>query len=84
MGKKTAKKKRSKAGVKSVPSTDKILLTDVPELILSARRQVAQTVNVGLTMLNWHIGDRIRREILKEQRAAYGKEIVAALRRQLT
>jgi len=48
-----------------------------------SRRQVAQVVNAGLTMFCWEIGRRIRQDILEEKRAAYGKEIVAALRRQL-
>jgi len=50
--------------------------------LLSARRQVAQAVNAGLNRLYWEIGRLIRQDIL-EKRAAYGKEIVAALGRQL-
>ncbi len=53
------------------------------ELILAARSEVARTVNAGLTILYWQVGDRIRREILKEKRAQYGAEIVSALGRQL-
>ncbi len=59
------------------------LLSDVRELILSTRHQVAQTVNAGTTMLYWHVGRRIQRDILKEKRADYGKRIVSALARQL-
>ena len=53
------------------------------ELILSAREQVARAVNAGLTMLYWHVGVRIRKDILKKKRAEYGEEIVATLSRQL-
>ena len=53
------------------------------ELILTTRSRVAQAINAGLTALYWQIGDRIRREILKEKRAEYGAEIVSALGRQL-
>lgn len=60
------------------------LLRDVCGLIEAARQQVAQTVNSGLVTLYWHIGRRIREEILGERRAAYGKEIVYALSRELT
>jgi hypothetical protein len=60
------------------------LLADVRELIESARHQVAQTVNAGLVTLYWLVGKRIREEILGEQRAAYGEEIVHALSAQLT
>jgi len=61
----------------------KALLSDVRELILTVRAQVAQTVNAGLTMLYWQIGQRIRQDILKEKRAEYGEKIVATLSRQL-
>jgi predicted nuclease of restriction endonuclease-like (RecB) superfamily len=59
------------------------LLADVRKLIVHAREGVAQQVNSGLTLLYWQIGDRIRREVLREQRAEYGKKIVAALGKQL-
>lgn len=59
------------------------LLTELRKLILSVRSQVAQTINAGLTLLYWQVGDRIRREVLKEKRADYGLQIVPALGRQL-
>lgn len=34
-------------------------------------------------MLYWHIGDRIRKDILRQERAAYGEQIVATLSPQL-
>ena len=64
-------------------ATNKILLRDIRGLIEQTRSAVAVTVNAGLTMLNWHIGQRINAEILKGKRAGYGDEIVAALGRQL-
>ena len=59
------------------------LLGDIRQLIEQARTAVAQTVNAGLVLLNWHIGQRIRTEILGEERAEYGEEIVSTLSRQL-
>ena len=59
------------------------LHAEVRELIVSTRERVAQTVNSGLTLLYWQVGDRIRRHVLKEKRAAYGEEIVQALAAQL-
>lgn len=59
------------------------LLSDLRGLILSARQQVAQAVNSGLTMLCWHIGSRIRKNILKENRAEYGQEILQSLSAKL-
>jgi predicted nuclease of restriction endonuclease-like (RecB) superfamily len=62
---------------------NKRLLSDLRSLIIDSRLKVAQTVNAELTLLYWHIGRRIRQDILKEKRSAYGKEIVAAVGRQL-
>src|SRR5580700_2091051 len=59
------------------------LLSDLRELILQAREGVARAVDSGLTTLYWHVGQRIRQDILKEKRADYGEQIVAALGRQL-
>ena len=58
-------------------------LADLRELILQAREGVARAVDSGLTALYWHIGQRIRQDVLKEKRAEYGAQIVAALGRQL-
>jgi hypothetical protein len=59
------------------------LLTDVRELILTTRQTVAQGVNSALVLLYWNIGQRIRRDILKEKRAEYGEKIFYALSRKL-
>ena len=59
------------------------LVQDIRNLIESARAHVAQTVNATLTVLYWRIGHRIGAELLKNERAPYGHEIVATLSRQL-
>jgi predicted nuclease of restriction endonuclease-like (RecB) superfamily len=59
------------------------VLTDVRDLIVSARQSVAATVNAALTLLHWQIGKRIREDILQHQRAEYGEEIIATLSQQL-
>jgi predicted nuclease of restriction endonuclease-like (RecB) superfamily len=59
------------------------LLPEVRELILTTRQSVARGVNAALAMLYWQIGVRIRRDILADQRAEYGTQIVATLGRQL-
>ena len=59
------------------------LLCDLRDLITSARERAAVTVNRELTLMHWNIGDTIRRDILREERAAYGERIVATLSRQL-
>ena len=53
------------------------------QIIEQARGQVAATANYAQTMMYWHIGERINREVLGNQRAEYGKQIVATVARQL-
>jgi len=60
------------------------LLKDIRFLIEAARQNIAQTINVGKTVLYWQIGKRIRQDILKEKRAEYGKAIISTLSKQLT
>jgi hypothetical protein len=45
------------------------LLQDIRGLIEDARSKVAVVVNVGLTMLHWQIGRRVRQELFNEERA---------------
>jgi hypothetical protein len=84
------KPRKSKARELPVPTTESAppsadrLLADVRGLIEAARQQVAQAVNAGLVTLYWHVGRRIRQEILGEERAAYGEQIVNSLSTQLT
>lgn len=59
------------------------LISDIRQLIESARVRVAGVVNAELTMLYWRVGERIRREILKSQRAEYGAEIVPTVSTKL-
>lgn len=59
------------------------LIGDLRQIIEQARSRVAVTVNSELTMMYWHIGERINREVLDNQRAEYGKQIVATVSRQL-
>jgi hypothetical protein len=66
-----------------VPDTS-ALLGDVRAIIQQARERAAVAVNTELTLMHWHIGDRIRRDILGEERAAYGEQIVQSLSAQLT
>lgn len=64
------------------PATN--LFVEIRQLIESTKSQVAVTVNSAMTIMYWRIGDRINREVLRGERAAYGKQIVATLSRQLT
>jgi predicted nuclease of restriction endonuclease-like (RecB) superfamily len=66
-----------------VETDTQILLSELRGLIETTRQRVAQTANSALTMLYWHVGERIGREILKNQRAEYGERIVSTLSTQL-
>jgi hypothetical protein len=79
-GEKTALAKTSTTDTGLSP----VLVTDLRQMILSAREQVARAVDSGLVLLYWSIGHRIRKDILKDKRAEYGQEIVSAVGRQLT
>lgn len=60
------------------------LVADVRSMIAQTREGVARTVNTGMTLLYWRIGMRIQTEVLRNERAEYGKEIVSTLSAQLT
>ncbi len=60
------------------------LLSDLRKLINQARSHVARQVNTNLVILNWHIGKRISKEILREKRGEYGKQIVERIAKQLS
>lgn len=59
------------------------LLSELRGLIEAARQQVAQAANATQTMLYWHVGLRVQREVLKNERAEYGEQIVSTLSTQL-
>ena len=61
----------------------KSLIQDLRHIIEQARGQMAATANYALTTMYWKIGERINREVLGNQRAEYGKQIVATASRQL-
>lgn len=71
------------ASLASRRKADIPIVAEVRALIVSARHTMATAVNASLTALYWQIGVRIRRDVLREKRAGYGEEIVAALGRQL-
>jgi predicted nuclease of restriction endonuclease-like (RecB) superfamily len=60
------------------------LLNEIRGIILETRRRVARNVNSELVLMYWMIGKRISEEILKKERAEYGKKICATLSHKLT
>ncbi|SLM31323.1 conserved hypothetical protein [Desulfamplus magnetovallimortis] len=59
------------------------LLRDIKTLIDQGRRQAVAAVNSALTVTYWHVGRRINEEILKGERAEYGKKVVVSLAKEL-
>ena len=60
------------------------LLADLRGLIQLARQRVATVANSTTTTLFWHLGRRLLAENLQDERAEYGKQIVASVSRKLT
>ncbi|TCN56584.1 DUF1016 domain-containing protein [Flavobacterium circumlabens] len=59
------------------------LLNSIVGLIDQTRHFVAKTVNQELTLLYWKIGKTINEEILKNDRADYGKKLIKNLSEDL-
>ena len=66
----------------SFPHND-LLISDVKTLIISAKENVAISVNAALSMLYWNVGTRINETILNGKRADYGKQIILSLSKAL-
>jgi predicted nuclease of restriction endonuclease-like (RecB) superfamily len=60
------------------------LLNSIIDLIDKTRHVVAKTVNQELTLLYWNIGKSINIEILKNDRADYGKKLILNLSTNLS
>jgi predicted nuclease of restriction endonuclease-like (RecB) superfamily len=68
---------------KNVIPTNQVLFNELSTLIEQSQQQMAAQANSALTLLFWHIGNRINNEILQNKRADYGKQIVSTLSTQL-
>lgn len=78
------KKSPSNAALATAPPQSTTVLDELRQLIGEAQRTAVAAVNVTLTMLYWRVGRRIREEVLRQERAEYGEQIVATLSRQLS
>ena len=58
-------------------------VSEIKTLIEQSKRNVALAINSEITALYWHVGNRINSEILQNERAEYGKQIVQSLSAQL-
>ncbi len=67
----------------NAPLENHWLFDSVRKLIEQSRQQMALAVNTTMSLLYWQIGRQINEEVLQNQRAEYGAQIVATLSRQL-
>lgn len=59
------------------------LLNELVILIEKTKSQIISHVNSSLTVLFWHVGNRILTDNLQNKRAEYGKQIVVTVSREL-
>ena len=71
----------SERGIGKLPET---LFSDICGIIEGVRQRVATYVNTEVCMTNWYVGKRIKEDVLFDQRAEYGKEILKNLSVGLT
>ncbi len=62
---------------------EKILFTDLSQIIEQGKSQLTKQVNSVLTLTYWHIGKKINEHILENKRAEYGKQIIGTVANQL-
>jgi len=60
------------------------LLGDLIAIINQGRQKSISQVNSTLTLVFWQVGKRVNEDILKNQRADYGKEIVISIAAELS
>jgi predicted nuclease of restriction endonuclease-like (RecB) superfamily len=58
-------------------------LNEIVSIIEKSKKQIVIQANSALTLTFWHIGNQINTDILKNERAKYGKQIVVTLSREL-
>ena len=59
------------------------LLKDLIQLIKKGKTQIAVQVNSTMTLVYWQIGRRINEDVLNNQRAEYGKQIIKLISKEL-
>jgi predicted nuclease of restriction endonuclease-like (RecB) superfamily len=60
------------------------LIDDPRQIIETSRGRAAQAVNSELVWLYWHVGVRLRQDVVGEERGAYGEQVVAAVAKTLS
>ena len=60
------------------------LYNNIKSIIDTSKEQAIIQVNNTMILSYWQIGERLKKEILKEKRATYGKEVVKKISEKLT
>lgn len=66
------------------PQLENVLYDDVCHIIDGARNRIATYLNTEVCMTNWYVGKRIKEDVLYNQRAEYGKQVLKNLSARLT
>ncbi len=64
---------------KNLHLTEDNLFQDIQALVLRARQNAFRAVDGERVLLNWHIGKRIRADVLHHQRAEFGQQVIKNL-----
>lgn len=67
-----------------IDSDANVLFNDVCAIIEQAQETAYRAVNETLIKRNWLLGMRIQHEVLKDQRAEYGEQVIKTLVKELT
>ena len=66
------------------PHLEDALYGDVCHIIDGARGRIATFLNTEVCMTNWYVGKRVKEDVLYNQRAEYGKQVLKRLSTRLT
>ncbi|MDR1908070.1 MAG: PDDEXK nuclease domain-containing protein [Holosporales bacterium] len=67
-----------------IQAFENALFEEIKSLIEQSRSNAAKAINAEITALYWHIGRRIKNEVLCGDRAEYGEQVIDLLSKQLT
>lgn len=68
----------------TLPENYEEICNNISDMISTTRKGVFQAVNTAHVMLNWNIGKKLRTEILKNEKAEYGKLVITTLSKNLS
>lgn len=70
--------------IQSENTNETTLFIDIHNIIQTGKQRLATTLNAEICMMHWQVGMRIKEDVLFNQRAEYGKEILKKLSIELT